>query len=103
MVDIAVIVSPPGIADVEIEIAGAVAAGSGSHRLVPRSAKAVQVRVRAPGYRAEELDVVPERDQSLLLSLTRLARAVGTARGKSPHVEPRSPAESPGVIKNYPF
>ena len=102
-VDIAVVVSPPGIADVEIEIAGVVAAGSGSHRLVPRSTKAVRVRVSAPGYRPEEVDVVPERDQSLLLSLTRLARVVGTARARSPSAPSRPPAESPGVIKNYPF
>jgi serine/threonine protein kinase len=104
-VDIAVVVSPAGIAGVEVEIAGVIATGSDLHRLVPRSATPVRVRVSAPGYRPLEVEVVPQRDQSLLLSLTPSARTAPSVSAKGPRVESSRPAAEPsaGVIKNYPF
>jgi eukaryotic-like serine/threonine-protein kinase len=103
-VDIAVAASPSGVADVEVEIDRVVVKGGESHRLIPRSTTPVRVRVSAPGYRSAEVDVVPDRDQSLLLSLTRAVRPTPPVSAKEPRIgSPSPPAESAGIIKNYPF
>jgi serine/threonine-protein kinase len=103
-VDIGVAVTPPGIIGVVIDIAGVPQTGANAHRLVARSDVPLPIRIRAPGYLALELTVVPERDQSLVLALTPEPRPAKAASVKPAKIDAAKPAPSPsGVITRYPF
>jgi serine/threonine protein kinase len=94
-------ISPPGVAGLAISIAGE-QAPAGSLR-VPRGPQPVPVRVQAPGYRPVELQVVPDRDQALVVNLTTNPVAV-PAPSVKPATSTRPPAAAPtGVIRRYPF
>ena len=103
-VDIGVTVNPPGVTGVVIDIAGVPQAGATAHRLVGRGRVPLPVRVRAPGYLALELTVVPERDQSLVLALTPEPRPAKAASVKPAKIDAAKPLpSSSGVITRYPF
>jgi eukaryotic-like serine/threonine-protein kinase len=103
-VDIAVVVTPLGVAGLDIDIGGVSVPSSDPHRLVTRGAQPLLVRVTAPGYRSVETNVVPERDRSLFLSLTQLPDATPVASAKAARIEHFKPApEASGVIQRYPF
>ena len=106
-VDLAVVVQPPGIADLAIEIAGARVAATEPHRALPRSERASSVRVSAPGYTPVEVDVTPDRDRSIMLTLSPI-RSLPNPALVRPSGPPASAGPGPeagpaGVIKRYPF
>ncbi|MEO6600424.1 MAG: serine/threonine-protein kinase [Polyangiaceae bacterium] len=103
-VDIAVVVTPPGIAELSIEIGGVSVPSAEPHRLVTRDEQPLSVRVTAPGYLGVEMNVVPERDRSLLLPLMRLPEAGPSGSAKTARSRQITPApEASGVIQRYPF
>jgi len=106
-VDIGVVLAPPGLANVTIQIAGVEVTASEPHRALPRSASPVSVRVAAPGYRAIEVSVAPDRDRLVGLTLTPVPAAAAPAALPAVKAGPSSPAgpspDRSGVIKRYPF
>jgi len=103
-VDIAVVITPPGIAGLSVAIAGVFLPAADPHLLVARGAQPLSVRVTAPGYGSVETTIVPERDRSLLLPLTRLPDAVPTPSVRPLKNDHFKPAPEPsGVIQRYPF
>jgi len=107
-VDIAVVVQPPGIAELAIEIDGARVSAEDPHRAVLRGQGLVAVRVSAPGYAPVQTEVHADRDRSLVLGLTPVhapSHAASARPNPSPGPEQRAaPAAPPGgVIKRYPF
>jgi len=106
-VDIGVVLSPPGLANVIIEIAGVAVAAAEPHRALPRSASPVSVRVAAPGYQSIEVSVAPDRDRFVGLTLTPVPAAGAPAALPAAKAGPSTPlGPSPdrsGVIKRYPF
>ena len=100
-VDIGVQLSPSGLPDVVITIDGQPAPADAPRRSVARGSLAVPVLVRAPGYRPVELTVVPDRDQSLVVTLV---PTPAPAASVIKPLAPRTPAPAPtGVIRRYPF
>jgi serine/threonine-protein kinase len=102
-VDVGVQVSPPGLTGLSIAIGGVSVSSNAPHRQVAIGSAPVQVQVSAPGYRSVELEVVPDRDRSLVLTLSPLpAPAASAAPPKSAATHSPAPARS-GVIRRYPF
>ncbi|HVY31643.1 MAG TPA: serine/threonine-protein kinase [Polyangiaceae bacterium] len=102
-VDIGVQVSPAGLNDLSIAIGGVAVSASAPHRQVPLGGAPVRVQVAAPGYRSVGLEVVPDRDRAVVVTLSPLpAPAPSAAPPKS--AVPHAPAATPsGVIRRYPF
>jgi serine/threonine protein kinase len=101
-VDIAVQVSPPGLPGLELTIGGVPVAVNAPHRSVSRGNASLMVNVKAPGYRSVGLEVVPDRDRSLVVTLAPVLAVTATSTAKPPAT--RAPAAAPsGVIRRYPF
>lgn len=101
-VDVSVQVSPAALPGLSITIGGQPAPADAPKRSLPRGTTAVPVRVQAPGYRPVALSVVPDRDQSLVVTLAPLPAAAASAKPSASPVRP--PAAAPtGVIRRYPF
>lgn len=102
-VDVGVKVDPPGLAGLELSVGGVSVPTDAPHRRVARATSPLLVRVAAPGYRSAELPVVPDRDQSVLITLAPLAPSA------APNPNPKSgalrapAAASSDVIRRYPF
>jgi serine/threonine-protein kinase len=105
-VEIGVQVSPAGVAGLELSIGGVPVSAAAPHRVVPRAAAPLSVKVTAPGYRSVELPVVPDRERTLMVTLVPAAqpvRAADSTRAKS-SATTHAPAPAPsGVIRRYPF
>jgi hypothetical protein len=84
---------------------GVGAPGPAPHRAAPRATEPVLIKVEAPGYVPTELKVVPDRDRTVGVNLTPVARAAAANAKRAPAVaSPASPAPPPsGVIRRYPF
>ena len=101
-VEIAVQVSPPSLPGLELTIGGVPVAANAPHRSVSRGNASLMVNVRAPGYRSVGLEVVPDRDRSLVVTLAPALAMTTTSTAKSPGT--RAPTAAPsGVIRRYPF
>jgi hypothetical protein len=84
-------------------IDGVAVAPGAPHRRVAHGSKPVVATIQAPGYRNVRLDVVPDRDRSLIVSLSPVPIAPAASAAK-PKSTPRAPAAGPsGVIRRYPF
>jgi serine/threonine protein kinase len=105
MVELGVQVSPSGLSGLDVSIGGVPVAAQAPHRLVPRAAGSLIVKVSAPGYRSVELPVVPDRDRTLMVTLLQTAPVEPRAATGAPKpMPPRAPAAAPsGVIRRYPF
>jgi hypothetical protein len=102
-VDVGVQVSPPGVSGLSIAIAGVTVSASAPHRQVPLGSGPVRVQVAAPGYRSVGLEIVPDRDRSVVVTLSPLPAPVPSAAPpKSAVMHAPAPARS-GVIRRYPF
>jgi serine/threonine protein kinase len=106
-VELAVQLSPPGLSGASLTIGGVpVAAREPRHR-VPRGDQPIAVELRAPGFNSLRLDVVPDRDRSLVLTLSPApvgADASAAAPPPPAKPRPRTPLAAPsGVIRRYPF
>ena len=103
-VDIGVQVSPAAVTGAQITIDGVPVAPGAPHRRVARGRKPIVATIKAPGYRNVSLDVVPDRDRSLIITLVPMpaAPAASVAKPKSPPARAPAPAPS-GVIRRYPF
>jgi serine/threonine-protein kinase len=100
-VDVSVQVSPAALPGLSITIGGEPAPADAPKRSLPRGEAAIPVRVHAPGYRPVELSVVPDRDQSLVVTLAPVPPAASAKPSSAPS---RPPAAAPtGVIRRYPF
>ena len=104
-VELGVQLSPSGVPGLEVSIGGVSVAPQAPHRVVARATGPLVVKVTAPGYRSVELPVVPDRDRTLMVTLTPTPAAVRVrdaepARGTSSHA-PATAAS--GVIRRYPF
>jgi hypothetical protein len=104
-VELGVEVTPAGVPGMRVSIDGVVAPGPAPQRDVPRGTDPVLIKVEAPGYVPTELKVVPDRDRTVGVSLTPVARAAAASAKRAPAVaSPASPAPPPsGVIRRYPF
>jgi len=98
-VEVGVQVNPAGIDGIEISIGGERVPAASPHRQMALAGEPIAVSVSAPGYRSAELQVVPDRNRSLLVTLAPLPSAVPrpSARTSAPR-----PAPS-GLIRRYPF
>ncbi|HYQ17560.1 MAG TPA: serine/threonine-protein kinase, partial [Polyangiaceae bacterium] len=103
-VELGVQLSPPGIAGVELRIAGSNVTVDAPHRRVLRGAEPVVVAVTAPGYRSVALEVIPDRDRSLVITLSP-APAPNASAPAAVKAAPRSSGapKGSGVIHRYPF
>ncbi len=105
-IELGVQVSPAGVPGLEVSIGGVPVTPQAPHRVVPRAAGPLVVKVSAPGYRSVELPVVPDRDRTLMVTLAPTPTPTGARSGDA---EPsrgtsRAPASAPsGVIRRYPF
>jgi eukaryotic-like serine/threonine-protein kinase len=101
-VEVSVQVSPARLPGLNITIGGEPAPVDAPQRSLPRGNASVPVLVQAPGYEPVELRVVPDRDQSLVVTLAPLPPATPAVK---PSTTPsRAPAKAPtGVIRRYPF
>jgi serine/threonine protein kinase len=103
-VDVGVQVSPPGVAGLVMTIGGVPVPASAPHRAVSRGSAPVLVKVTAPGYRSVGLEVVPDRDRSLVVTLAPVPSPAVTASVTVKSPASRAPAAAPsGVIRRYPF
>jgi len=105
-VEIGVQLSPEGLTDSRITIGGVPVSEREPHRRVPRGDQPIWIEARAPGYRSVSLEVRPDRDRSLVLTLSALpappSPSAAPARVKA--APPRAPAAAAsGVIRRYPF
>jgi serine/threonine protein kinase len=99
-VEVAVSASPPGVAGLRTTIGGVTVPADAPRRRVPRATESLLVEVTAPGYRSVSLNVVPDRDQSLLVTLAPTPPAAPVIKAPAA----RAPAPPPsGVIRRYPF
>ena len=104
LVDIAVAVTPPGIAEVAVDIAGVRLPRGEAHRSFARGTAPISVRVTAPGYQAAEVSVVPENDRSVVVTLNPLPTPLAAVPTKPARSDPqKASAANSGVIKRYPF
>jgi hypothetical protein len=104
-VELGVQVSPSGLSGLDVSIGGVPVTPQAPHRVVPRAAGPLVVKVSAPGYRSVELPVVPDRDRTMMVTLLQTAPVEprATAEAAKP-TSPRAPATAPsGVIHRYPF
>jgi serine/threonine protein kinase len=103
-VEIGVQVSPLGVSGLEMSIGGVSVPAQAPHRLVPRASGPLPVRVSAPGYRSVELPVTPDRDRTVMVTLTASPPLVGPrdAEAAKP-TRAAAPAAPSGVIRRYPF
>ena len=101
-VDVGLQVSPPGVAGLQMQLGGVPLPADSPHRKVPRGSRPLALEVSAPGYRSVRLDVVPDRDRSLLVTLAPLPPASVAAPVKANATHAPAPAPS-GVIRRYPF
>ena len=104
-VEIGVQVSPPGVAGLAIAIGSVPVSATAPRRQVSLGSAPLEVKVTAPGYRSVALEVVPDRDRSLVVTLAPLPAPVtapSVAAPKSAATRPPAPAPS-GVIRRYPF
>jgi serine/threonine protein kinase len=100
-VDVSVQVSPAQLPGLSISIGGEPAPADAPQRSLPRGSASVPVLVQAPGYKSVELSVVPDRDQSLVVTLAPIPPAAPAVKASA---TPRAPAKAPtGVIRRYPF
>jgi serine/threonine-protein kinase len=104
-VELGVEVTPARVPGLRVSIDGALAAGPGLQREVPRGSQPVLIKVEAPGYVTTELKVVPDRDRTVGVSLTPVVRAAASAAVSAKRAPAAaSPAPPPsGVIRRYPF
>jgi hypothetical protein len=101
-VEVGVQVNPAGIAGVDISIGGEHVSAAAPRRQMLLASEPVAVSVSAPGYRSVELDVVPDRNRSVLVTLSPLPSAA--PRASAPRPIPVRPAPAPsGLIRRYPF
>jgi serine/threonine protein kinase len=100
-VELGVQVRPSGLRDVEVSIGGVPVPAAAPRRRVDRTAQPLAVRVVAPGYRSVELEVTPDRDRAVVVTLAPLASAPGPSAAAARPGTVR-PAPS-GVIRRYPF
>lgn len=103
-VELGVQLRPEGLTNVALTIGGVpVPAGEPSRR-VPRGSQPIVVEAAAPGYRSLALEVIPDRDRSLLLTLSPVPAPSPSAPPPPAKPAPRAPAAAPsGVIRRYPF
>lgn len=89
-----------------VTIDGQVVPGHPARRRMPRGQSSVRVQVQAPGYQSTALLVIPDRDQSLVVPLVKLAPVPlpTVSAGLDVPTQPRSPggAPSPGAPAGKP-
>jgi serine/threonine protein kinase len=102
-VELGVQVSPAGLPGIEITIDGVAVASATPHRRIARGNQPITAEVKAPGHRSVRLEVVPDRDRSLVVTLSPLPSVTASpASAKSKPARAPAPASS-GVIRRYPF
>jgi hypothetical protein len=102
-VEIGVQLNPPGIVGLRLQIGGVGVPSGELHRRVPRGSQPLLVEASAPGYHDLALEVVPDRDRALWVTLSPLP-APSSAAPKPKPAPPRAPAPpASGVIRRYPF
>lgn len=101
-VELGIQVDPPTVSGVSMKIDGQPVSVEAPHRVV-RSDRAIWVEVTAPGYRDLALEVVPNRDRTLLLTLAPAIESSRAAAPKPRSAAPRATAAASGVIRRYPF
>jgi serine/threonine protein kinase len=99
-VDLSVQLIPAGLGGASLTIGGVPVTGSEPHRRVPRGEQPIAVEAQAPGFRSLRVEVVPDRDRSVALTLSPLPTSAPPAKGKPPARTP--PAAASGVIRRYP-
>jgi eukaryotic-like serine/threonine-protein kinase len=101
-VEVALQASPGGLPGLRMSIAGVPVSADSPHRRVPRGSEPIRVEVTAPSYKSVLLEVVPDRDRSLVVTLAPAPAPNAPASAKQQL--PRAPAAVPsGVIRRYPF
>jgi hypothetical protein len=102
-VEVAVRVTPAGLPGLQISIGGVPVPAQTPLRVLPRGTQPLEVMVRAPGYQSVELNLLPDRDRSVGVTLVPAPAAASAAAPRGP-APARAPAAAPsGVIRRYPF
>lgn len=104
-VDVSVQATPRDLPGLRLRIGGEPVPVEAPHRRVPRGAAALSVEVSAPGYRSVASEVVPDRDRTVVVTLSPSpATSAMPPPSSKPAAAPRAPAAAPsGVIHRYPF
>ncbi len=101
-VEVAVQVTPETARGVQISIAGAPVSALSPHVMLRRGSRPITVEVKAPGFVAVSMQVVPDRDRVLLVPLSQVPPSASAAAKKASATH--APAAAPsGVIRRYPF
>lgn len=112
-VTIDVQVRPP-VADAIIRVGDTLVQERPARVTVPRATSPIDVSVQASGYESASLQVVPDRDQFMIVPLLRATASAPppSAVTTSPRIKPAGSVETPpaattssgdGLIKEYPF